>query len=141
MNRQQHSGEKRGSLAQTGLTLLCVTMAKCLHHTPSAFASLSCSVQKVFYLILHQPVSPGCPLHQAGWQQGDTPGSNAHTAKECARRHVYKIDLLCGFYFQKDEMQKEKGEKNLDICLRNNNSRSCTTIILSNCYHGELSCL
>lgn len=51
---EQAAVQRRGLLAQTGLTLLCVTMAECLCR-PSLCPGFSL---KVFYLLLHQPAAP-----------------------------------------------------------------------------------
>lgn len=50
---EQAAVQRRGLLAQTGLTLLCVTMAGRLCR-----ASLCVFSLKVFYLLLHQPAAP-----------------------------------------------------------------------------------
>lgn len=87
---EQAAVQRRGLLAQTGLTLLCVTMAECLcrpaHSLRVGFSS------KVCYLLLHQPVSPGCLLPQTGSRM--THSGGAHAVIERARLCVYNIDLL-----------------------------------------------
>lgn len=87
---EQAAVQRRGLLAQTGLTLLCVTMAECLCRTSlSLCAGFSL---KVFYLLLHQPVSPGCLLPQTGSRM--THSGGAHAVNERARLCVYKTELL-----------------------------------------------
>lgn len=80
VNRQHYRGERRGLLAQAGLTLLCMTMAECLFHTLPVPLS-QCRVQ--FKGFLSATSSAAVSRVQRG--SGMTHlGGGTHAVSECA---------------------------------------------------------
>lgn len=137
---QQYRGETRGLLADFPLhdhgrmpfpytSSLCVSVA---------FSS------KVFYLPLHQPVSPGWVVHQTQAGCGMTHlGGGTHTVSECALLHVYKQTRCVCVCVCSSLLQDPKiGEKTLELfsrtLLRRTLSHICSSSpgMLSNC--GEI---
>ena len=97
VNGQQYRGERRGLLAQTGLTLLCLTMAKCLFHSLHSLSLILCCLQFKGFLSATSSasVSRVCGAPDSDQQQDDIPGKWPSQCERMCTPLCVHTELLC----------------------------------------------